>query len=203
MPCRPILPWISWAEKPGVAVGTRKQASPRCFCSGSVWAKIIATLGVVAQRDPHLVAAEHPAVVGLARPRLLVGGVGAGVGLGQAEAAEPLARAQLGQVSALLLLGAPAQDRRADQRGLHRDRPCASPSSRGRSPRPRSRRSRSPGRRRRTPRARSRRGSPGRRSCATSSVSKWWLRSFSRARGDDLVVGERRARSRGSAAARR
>ena len=27
-----------------MSVGTRKQASPRCFCSGSVWAKIIATL---------------------------------------------------------------------------------------------------------------------------------------------------------------
>ena len=29
--------------KPGRSVGTRKQAIPRCFFSGSVWAKIIAT----------------------------------------------------------------------------------------------------------------------------------------------------------------
>ena len=43
MPCRPILPWMSCAEKPGVLVSTRKQARPRCFFSGSVWAKIIAT----------------------------------------------------------------------------------------------------------------------------------------------------------------
>ena len=38
------MPWISWVENPGESVGTRKQASPRCFFSGSVWAKIIATL---------------------------------------------------------------------------------------------------------------------------------------------------------------
>ena len=42
MPCRPILPLISCVEKPGAAVSTRKQASPRCPFSGSVWAKIIA-----------------------------------------------------------------------------------------------------------------------------------------------------------------
>ncbi len=40
---RPSLPWISWAVKPSLAVGTRKQARPRCFFSGSVWAKISAT----------------------------------------------------------------------------------------------------------------------------------------------------------------
>src|SRR5215207_7037304 len=42
-PCRPIFPWISWLENPGSSVSTRKQAIPRCPCSGSVWAKIIAT----------------------------------------------------------------------------------------------------------------------------------------------------------------
>ena len=79
-------------------------------------------LGVVAQRDPHLRAVELPrAVVLLDGARLLVGGVRAGVGLGEAEAAQPLARAQLGQVALLLLLGAPLEDRRADERGLHRD----------------------------------------------------------------------------------
>ena len=40
---RPSLPWISWVEKPSVSVGTRKQARPLCFLSGSVWAKISAT----------------------------------------------------------------------------------------------------------------------------------------------------------------
>ena len=79
-------------------------------------------LGVVAQRDPHLRAVELPrAVVLLDGARLLVGGVRAGVGLGEAEAAQPLARAQLGQVALLLLLGAPLEDRRAHERGLHRD----------------------------------------------------------------------------------
>src|SRR4249919_4207406 len=37
---RPSLPWISWLVKPSLAVGTRKQARPLCFFSGSVWAKI-------------------------------------------------------------------------------------------------------------------------------------------------------------------
>src|SRR3954453_9438248 len=41
---RPSLPWISDVLKPSDSVGTRNQASPRWPCSGSVWAKIIATL---------------------------------------------------------------------------------------------------------------------------------------------------------------
>ena len=77
-------------------------------------------LGVVAHRDPHLGPVQRPPVPVAPRARLLVGGDRAGVGLGEAEAAQPLARAQLGQVVLLLLLGAPAQDRRAHQRGLDR-----------------------------------------------------------------------------------
>ena len=42
-PFRPSLPWISCEEKPSLSVGTRKQARPLCFFSGSVWAKIIAS----------------------------------------------------------------------------------------------------------------------------------------------------------------
>ena len=41
---RPSFPWISLLEKPSLSVGTRNAASPRCFFSGSVWAKISATL---------------------------------------------------------------------------------------------------------------------------------------------------------------
>ena len=78
-------------------------------------------LGVVGHRDEHLGAVDHPPGVGLARAGALVGRVGAGVGLGQAEAAEPFPGAELRQVVLLLLLGAPAQDGRAHQRGLHRD----------------------------------------------------------------------------------
>ena len=78
-------------------------------------------LGVVAHRDPHLRPVDDPAGVGLARAGALVGGVGAGVRLGEAEAPEPLPGAQLRQVVVLLLLGSPAQDRRAHERGLHRD----------------------------------------------------------------------------------
>jgi hypothetical protein len=76
-------------------------------------------LGVVAQRDPHLGAVNHPAGVGAARAGALIGRVRARVGLGEPEAPQPFARAQLGQVSLLLLVGPPAQKRRADQRGLH------------------------------------------------------------------------------------
>ena len=53
MPCRPILPLISWVLNPGVSVSTRKQARPRCCFSGSVWAKIIATSARV-PREIHI-----------------------------------------------------------------------------------------------------------------------------------------------------
>ena len=43
-PRSPILWWISWGWKPGWSVSTRKQATPRWAFSGSVWAKISATL---------------------------------------------------------------------------------------------------------------------------------------------------------------
>ena len=48
-------------------------------------------------------------------------GVGAGVGLGQPEAADRLARVHPRQPALLLLLGAPAPDREHRQRALHRD----------------------------------------------------------------------------------
>ena len=43
-PRSPSLPWISPVVNPGESVGTRKQASPRWPCSGSVCAKISASL---------------------------------------------------------------------------------------------------------------------------------------------------------------
>ena len=78
-------------------------------------------VGEVAHRDPHLVARDRPAVVGLPGSGPEVGGVRAGVGLGQGEAAERLAGAQAGQPLTLLLLGSPRLDRAADERGLDRD----------------------------------------------------------------------------------
>ena len=78
-------------------------------------------LGVVGERDEHLRAIDHPAVVGLPRAGALVRRIRARVGLGQPEAAEPLARAQLREVVLLLLLGAPTQDRGAHERGLDGD----------------------------------------------------------------------------------
>src|ERR1044072_6028829 len=44
----PSLPWISCVLKPSLSQGTRKQARPLCFFSGSVWAKISATSGKLA-----------------------------------------------------------------------------------------------------------------------------------------------------------
>ena len=58
--------------------------------------------------DEDLGAVENPVLALLVQHGhgLLPLGVGAGAGLGQAEGAQPLARAQLGQVFLLLLLGA-------------------------------------------------------------------------------------------------
>jgi hypothetical protein len=69
-PCRPIFPWISWLEKPGVSVGTRKHASPRCCFSGSVWAKISATLAWLPSEIHILLPfSTHPPSVLRARVR--------------------------------------------------------------------------------------------------------------------------------------
>src|SRR5215212_696597 len=76
-------------------------------------------LGVVAERDPHLVARDLPAPVDLLRAGALVGRVGARVGLRQPEASERLARAQGREPALLLLLRAPSHDRGAHERGLH------------------------------------------------------------------------------------
>src|SRR5437870_4107008 len=77
-------------------------------------------LRVVAHRDEHLLAADPPAAVDLLRARREVGGVAAGAGLGEPEAAQRLAGAELRQPLALLFLAAPALDRRAHERRLHR-----------------------------------------------------------------------------------
>src|SRR3954469_13831612 len=75
----------------------------------------------VAEADPHLLAADRPAVLGLGRAGPEVGGVGAGVGLGQPEAAEALAGAGPRQPLLFLLLASPLLDRAGDQRGDDRD----------------------------------------------------------------------------------
>ncbi len=71
--------------------------------------------------DPDLRAGQGIAAVDLLRPRLHRRGVGAGVRLGQAEAAEPLPARQLGQVLLLLAFAAVGVDRVHHQRGLHTD----------------------------------------------------------------------------------
>ena len=67
-------------------------------------------VGVGAVGDENLASVEHPLVAVKDGGGLLPGGVGAGVGLGQAESADPLAAGQLGQVALLLLLGAVLHD---------------------------------------------------------------------------------------------
>ena len=64
-----------------------------------------------------LVAAGHRDGAGLH-----AAGIGAVVGLGEAEAADPLAGGELGQVLHALLFGAVGVDRMHDQRGLHAHR---------------------------------------------------------------------------------
>src|SRR5699024_756556 len=70
--------------------------------------------------DKDLGAVQQPAVLTLHGVGLLALGVGAGAGLGQAESAQPLAAAQLGQVLGLLLGGAVLVNGRSAQRGVGR-----------------------------------------------------------------------------------
>ena len=65
-------------------------------------------IGIAGVGDEDLGAVENPVLALLVQHGhgLLPLGVGAGAGLGQAEGAQPLAGAQLGQVLLLLLLGA-------------------------------------------------------------------------------------------------
>ena len=68
--------------------------------------------------DPHLRAAEQVAAVHRTGTGCHRAGVGAVIGLGQAEASDPLAGREPRQVLALLLLGAEFVDRHHHQRGL-------------------------------------------------------------------------------------
>ena len=102
-------------------MGTRKQATPRCFFSGSVWAKIIATFALLPSEmnifEPEI---DQPPFFVVAR--VATDAASEPVpGSVNPKQPEPLARAQLRQDLALLLLGAPLLDRPGDQRRLHRD----------------------------------------------------------------------------------
>ena len=78
-------------------------------------------VGVAAVGDENLAAVEHPVVTVLDGDGLLAGGVGTGVGLGEAEGADPLAAGELGQVFHLLLLGAGLKDGGAAEGGVGRE----------------------------------------------------------------------------------
>ncbi len=70
--------------------------------------------------DPHLGAVELEAARHLLRAGHHRAGIGAVVGLGEAEAADHLARGELGQICLALRLAAVGIDRMHYQRGLHR-----------------------------------------------------------------------------------
>ena len=70
--------------------------------------------------DPHLGAGEPVAARRLLRARHHRAGIGAVIGLGQAEAADDLARCELRQILLALRLAAIGEDRVHDERGLHR-----------------------------------------------------------------------------------
>ena len=111
------LRWILWALKPFASVGT---ANPRI--PSSVWAQTTAT----SARVPLVIHILEPLrtqslpVLGCARV-FIEPGSAAGVGLGEAEAADRLAGGHPRQPLLLLLVAAPAVDRVHRQRPLHAD----------------------------------------------------------------------------------
>ena len=70
--------------------------------------------------NPHLGTGEPVAVRGLLGAGLHAAGIGAGIRLGQAEAADPFAGGELGQIFLALVLVAIGIDRVHHQRRLHR-----------------------------------------------------------------------------------
>jgi hypothetical protein len=73
-------------------------------------------------RDPHLVAGEQPATLHLLGARLHAARIGAVVGLGEAEAADPFTGRQLWQIFLPLRLAAIGVDRMHHQRRLDAER---------------------------------------------------------------------------------
>ena len=109
--------WISGAEKPGMPFSTMK---PR-IAPSSVRAQTMAMSAIV----PFVIHIFAPFRIQSEPSRRacvrIEPGIGAGVGLGQAEAADHLAGVHRRQPALLLLLGAPAPDREHRERALHRD----------------------------------------------------------------------------------
>ena len=109
--------WISGAEKPGMPCSTMK---PR-IAPSSVRAQTIAMSAIV----PFVIHIFAPFRIQSEPSRRacvrIDAGVGAGVGLGQPEAADDLARVHRRQPALLLLLGARTPDREHRERALHGD----------------------------------------------------------------------------------
>ena len=65
---RPSLPWISWDEKPGVVGGDEEAGEAAVLGLGVGLGEDERHLGMVAERDPHLLAVDAPAARRCARP---------------------------------------------------------------------------------------------------------------------------------------
>ena len=116
----PSLPLIGRDSKPSASVGTTKHVMPR-GPSPPVRAKTSASDAHVPSVMNVFEPREHPAVAVTLGTRDERGRVRAATGLGQRVAAERLARRELRQPVALLLLGAEARDRLADEADVDGD----------------------------------------------------------------------------------
>ena len=111
----PEIILIGRTSTPGWSIGTSRNVMPLCFGDVGVGAgEHEDPVGEVAGRRPDLLAVDHPLVAVEHGPAAEVAEVGAGVGLGVALAPEVLAAEDPREEVALLLLGAPLQQRVAD-----------------------------------------------------------------------------------------
>ena len=114
---RDIFLWISGAVKPGIPFSTMNPL----ISPSSVRAQTIA-MSAIEPFVIHILAPFRTQSVPSRRAWVrIVPGVGAGVGLGQAETADHLARVHPRQPVLLLLLRAPLPDREHRERALDRD----------------------------------------------------------------------------------
>ena len=85
---------------PGVSMSTKNAVMPRCADPGGpVRVRSTHAVGVLRQAGPHLLAVDHPVVVGPGRPARQRGEVAPGARLGEALAPHLVAAEQLGTSS--------------------------------------------------------------------------------------------------------
>jgi hypothetical protein len=105
---------------PGVFIGTRNAVMPCPRSPGPRAREHDRHGGLFGVGHPHLAAADPVAVAGSHGGRLLIRGIGAGVGLRQRERADRLAARQRAEPALALLVASGVGDQLADQRVGHR-----------------------------------------------------------------------------------